>query len=215
MNPNRGFLPPCHGPARRLSDRLVAFSSRAWLAIAATASLLLSLAACSTSVPDPASSDAAADAAASDVGSPDDTAMASLVWAADATKMVVEDHGGGLIAPAPTGSACPAVGVGTYTLTVADKGLAWHICTSGALYTYVDGMRTLNDADYASLITALKGVALSTSTSCGADKSVETLTVTTPSAETTYLDSFYVCAHQGIYVDGIDGVFFAASTLAK
>lgn len=196
--------PPC-APGGHRPDRLVAILSRSWLTLASAICLALSGAGCSTT----GQSDAAIDA-----GNQDDAPISNLVWPGNATKMVAEDRGGGFTGPAPAGSACAALRMGTYTLTVADQRLAWHVCTAGSTYSYVDGTRTLDDTEYASLIAALRATTLSTRTTCGADKSMQTLTVTTPSGATVYLDSFYVCSHQGTYIDGIDGVFAAASTLA-
>ena len=140
------------------------------------------------------------------------------VWPADATKMVAEDHGGGFTGPAPAGSACPYLRLGTYTLTTADKRLGWHICQAmpaGPLYQFVDGARTLNDAELAAMVAALRGISISTRTICGADKENLTLTVTTPAGDSQYFDSFYSYLHQGVYVDGIDGVFEVSRSLAN
>jgi hypothetical protein len=210
MTPRPRLFAPFAASARQLPDRGVVLWSRFGLAVAgAAAGLLLSLAGCnSTAV-------LMHNDAATETGIHADSATVQPVWPDNATKMVAEDHGGGFVGPAPAGSSCPALRAGTYTLTVADRRLAWHICTFGTVYSYVDGAKTLGDADYASLVAALKAVTLSTSTTCGADKSIETLTVTTPAGDAVYLDSFYVCAHQGTYVDHLDELFFVASNLAK
>lgn len=150
-------------------------------------------------------------------GAPDG-ATTTGVWPADATKMVAEDHGGGFTGPAPAGSTCPTLRLGTYTLTTADKRLAWHICQvmpAGALYQFVDGARTLTDAELAAMVAALRGISISTRTICGADKENLTLTVTTPTGDSQYLDSFYICLHQGVYVDGIDGIFEVSRSLTN
>jgi hypothetical protein len=55
----------------------------------------------------------------------------------------------------------------------------------------------------------------SKATSRGADKQTLTLTVTTARKETTYLDDFYSCQKQGIYVQNIDGVLSLVRALAK
>jgi hypothetical protein len=131
----------------------------------------------------------------------------------------VEDDGGGFIGPPPAGSEC-GYGVGSYTFTVADDRLAWHTCDTsqanpGTPFKFVDGSRILDAGERMMLVQALEAVVVSTKTYCGADKSTRLLTVTRPSGAVTYRDSFYACAHQGIYVDEIDPVFTVASNLAK
>jgi hypothetical protein len=136
------------------------------------------------------------------------------VWTDDATKVVAEDRGGGFTGPPPTGSTC-GVGVASYTFTAADNRLAWHVCTTGTVFTYTDGARALNDAERATLVTALRAVTISANTMCGADKSTRVMTVTRPGGDTMYFDSFYSCLHPGASVDGIDEVIGVASMLAK
>jgi len=141
--------------------------------------------------------------------------MGEMVWSADATKAVVEDVGGGFVSPPPTGSEC-GYGVGSYTFTVADNKLVWHVCdTTQTPFKYVDGSRVLNAGERMMLVDALDAVVISTKNLCGADKSTRLLTVTRPAGPVTYRDSFYACEHQGIYVDGIDTVFSVANKLAK
>ena len=139
----------------------------------------------------------------------------AVIWSSDATKAVVEDTGGGFVAPPPTGSEC-GYGVGAYTFTVADDKLVWHVCdTNQTPFKYVDGARVLNAGERMMLVDALESVVIATRTLCGADKSIRLLTVTRPSGPVTYRDSFYSCQGQGIYVDGIDAVFSVAGKLAK
>jgi hypothetical protein len=138
-----------------------------------------------------------------------------VVWSSDATKAVVEDTGGGFVAPPPAGSECGA-GVGAYTFTVADEKLVWHVCdTTQTPFKYVEGARVLNAGERMMLVNALQAVVISTRNLCGADKSIRLLTVTRPSGPVSYRDSFYACEGQGIYVDGIDSVFSVAAKLAK
>jgi hypothetical protein len=138
------------------------------------------------------------------------------VWPADAIKMVAEDRGGGFGAPPPAGSACQWSG--TYTLTVATKNLAWRLCqppAPGAPYQLVISQRTLTDFERDALVAALDKVAVSTAPSCGADKGVLALKVTTVEGEKEYLDNFYACLKQGVYVTNIDGVFQVLRQLVK
>ncbi|HEX3695693.1 MAG TPA: hypothetical protein VH374_09915 [Polyangia bacterium] len=149
-----------------------------------------------------------------------DAPSTNQVWPDNATKMVAEDMGGGFVGPAPTGSACPYLRQGTFTLTKADKVLAWHVCQAPSAiatgpYQYVDGSRPLNDAQLASLVDALNAVTVSTQKTCGADKETLALTVTTPAGDKTYLDDFYACNGKGVYVSNIDPVFAAARTLMQ
>ena len=141
------------------------------------------------------------------------------LWTSDSTQAVVEDDGGGFVGPPPSGSEC-GYGVGSYTFTVADDKLAWHYCdttpaTAGAPFKFIDGSRTLSAAERDMLVTALRAVVPSTNAQCGADKSERRLTISGPSGATVYLDDFYACQHQGVYVKGIDGVFSVAGTLAR
>jgi hypothetical protein len=132
--------------------------------------------------------------------------------------MVAEDHGGGFAGPTPVGSPCAYPSVGIFTLTVADQRLTWRTCQrspTSSLYEFVDGARTLTGGEMSMVVTALDLVTISKATSCGADKQTLTLTVTTARKEITYLDDFYSCEKQGIYVQNIDGVLSLVRALAK
>jgi len=139
----------------------------------------------------------------------------TAIWPANATQMVIKNEGGGFVGPAPSGSECQA-GEASFTFTVATRNLAWEKCQTSASnpYTHITGERTLNKAQVdGGLDAALQGVALSTKTSCGADKSSLLLTVTTPTGEHEYLDDFYACNKAGTYVSGLDQLLQAASDL--
>jgi hypothetical protein len=173
----------------------------------------------------PAGTDAAVDGAADagDAGGKPDVADASgetggsaEVWPADAIKLVAEDRGGGFAPSPPAGSACQYSG--TYTWTVATKNLAWQLCQAtspGAPYLPVTEARILTDSERDALVAALDKVAVTTAPSCGADKNVLALKVTTAAGEKQYLDNFYQCQKQGVYVTNIDGVFQVLRTLSK
>jgi hypothetical protein len=166
---------------------------------------------------DAAAMDAAADAG--DGGKPDAAdggGIANQVWPADAIKLVAEDRGGGFAPSPPAGSACQWSG--TYTWTVATKNLAWRLCqpaAPGAPYQTVVGQRVLTDFERDALVAALAKVAVTTAPSCGADKGILALKVTTPAGEKEYLDNFYQCQKQGVYVTNIDGVFQVLRQLVK
>ena len=140
------------------------------------------------------------------------------VWAADATKMVAVDMGGGLVAPAPAGSTCVYTASGTYTFTTVDNKLAWHICRStGAQLPnqYADGERVLSSGEATRLVDALSAVTISNNTRCGADKDSLQLKVTTAAGEKVYVDDFDACLKMGAYVSNIDQVFDVSSNLAN
>ena len=130
--------------------------------------------------------------------------------------MVAIRQGAGFGPSAPAGSKCDALGEGSYTFTVADKHLGWHLCAGQAStpYDFVDGGRVLDANEAKRLVTTLQAVAVYSGNGCGADKPNYSLKVTTPAGEREYLDSFYACNMQGTYVDGIDEVLAAASDLA-
>ena len=137
----------------------------------------------------------------------------AVVVAGDVREVIVEDQGGGFTGPAPVGSECER-GVLKYTITFGENSLAWHVCTEGDVFTFLDGSRSLKNSELAErLYDALRAVVVSSSTVCGADKSTRLMTVTRATGSVVYLDSFYACQNRGIYVDGIDNVITAAADL--
>jgi hypothetical protein len=103
-------------------------------------------------------------------------------------------------------------------MTVSTSTLAWRLCQApgaGLPYQFVDGQRMLTVPEMDALIGALKKVMLSTRMVCGADKPILVLKVTNPAGEKQYLDDFYSCTKQGVYVAGLDGVFQVLRPLAK
>jgi len=140
------------------------------------------------------------------------------IWPANASQAVVADTGGGFAPQAPAGSSCRDAEAGTFTFTVADNKLRWRVCHApgGAQpYAEVSGDRSLSADEARGLLDALRQVTRTKATGCGADKSVLTLRVTTPTGAHDYLDSFYVCHGSGVYVDGIDEVLGQARRLAR
>ena len=146
----------------------------------------------------------------------DDDAVDQSLWPSNATQLVFVDMGGGLPSPTPAGSDCPDAGAGSFTVTVADRKLTWDYCEpqTGAGNTQLTDSRTLPPAELQSVITAAKGVTLSTRTDCGADKPSEKLEISTPEGTKEYLDDFYACDKQGVYVANIDTVSSLLSRLA-
>jgi hypothetical protein len=175
---------------------------------------------------DSAPIDSAADLAIADTSTPidqhtqADTSTPPVIWPADATKLVADDHGDGFSAPPPAGSTCQYQD--RFTLTVADRGFAWHVCEPTVAgmpqspFHFVDGQRTLTEAELAGVVAALMNLTPAAHLSCGADKPTLTITVTSASAgEREYVDSFYACLMHGNYVDHIDPVFTALRNLPR
>jgi hypothetical protein len=147
-----------------------------------------------------------------------DHAPSQAVWSDDASRVIAEILARGFGPPPPAQSECQ--GTGSYTLTVADRKLAWRYCQTSPDFTtpwkWTEGQRTLAASELDLMIAALRKVHTATAVGCGADKSTLDLRITTPAGEQVYLDNFYNCgAKAGIYVDDIDGVFAVARMLAK
>jgi hypothetical protein len=141
------------------------------------------------------------------------------VWPTDATELQAYSGGGGEAPPPPQGSEC-AMGERSFHVIVTTKLFDWSVCITNPPYTdpykFDSGQRTLTDAEYAEIDTAMKHVTIVTGTSCGADKPMMTLTVVTPQGSHEYTDSFYECMGGGkTYVDNIDAVFGAFGSLVK
>jgi len=193
--------------------------SRAPLFLSFLAALVGLAAACSGSVSGPLGADGGgADGGGGGDGSITDAPAGGDLFPADTTKVVVTSKGG-FGAGAPDGSTCSQEDR-TYTLTLPARTLDAKVCassTTGGPNAYVIGKETLTEDEYAPIATALRAVHLSTEAACGADKPAETLTITTPSAETRYDDDFYSCNKEPgrIYVKGIDEVLNAVITRGK
>jgi hypothetical protein len=138
------------------------------------------------------------------------------VWTASSTKVVADDRGGGF-GPGPVAGAACTYGR-TYTLTVGDSKLSWHLCVpsaSGPTLGVSDGERVLTTMELADVTHALDMVELSNAPLCGADKGTLVLTITDHAGAHEYLDDFYVCEKKGTYVTNLDGVFQALAPLVK
>jgi hypothetical protein len=135
-------------------------------------------------------------------------------WPSDATDLVATDSGGGFAPPGPQGSTC-ALGEAHFTFRRAASVLSWQTCDEAASpWSLTGGQRTLSASEAATIDAAMRGLSYPTRDECGADKSVESITVTTPRGTREYLDAFYSCEHAGTYVDGLDAVFSALRALA-
>jgi hypothetical protein len=161
------------------------------------------------------SQDVAAPDASSEVDAAPDAAVSNVpggIITDDAQKIVVTIEGG--FGPtAPKGSQCKPTDA-TYTLTLPARTLAWEVCVSksGGIYDYDTESKTFSSDQLAPLSAALRAVAPSTKTTCGADKPVESVIVTTSADTRSYFDDFYACQDGEQYVTGLDAV---VSELAK
>jgi hypothetical protein len=140
-----------------------------------------------------------------------------VVWTPSATKLVAEDRGGGFASVHDAGVDECTYGR-TYTLAVADRTLAWHVCVPTATdpaYKATDGARVLTTTELATVIQAVDQVTVSNETRCGADKGTVLLTITDATGDHPYLDDFYACEKKGTYVTNIDLVLQSVVPLAK
>ena len=143
--------------------------------------------------------------------------MAGQVWTTSSTKVVLVDRADSVQVDAGGAPRECSSGL-TYTLIVADRKLAWRVCTntpSDPTVRELTGEKVLADADFQSVIQSLEKVAPSSHTLCGADKSHRTLTITNPAGDETYLDDFYACEKRGTYASNMDGVFDVVLPLAQ
>jgi hypothetical protein len=151
-------------------------------------------------------------------GSAGDGGKAGAVWTPSASKLVAEDRGGGFLPVHDAGADGCTYGR-TFTLTVADRKLAWRVCapTTAAdpVYKATDGGRVLTTTELGVVLQAVEQVTISSETRCGADKGTLLLTISNASGDRQYLDDFYACEKQGTYVTNIDLVFEALVPLAK
>lgn len=182
--------------------------------------VLLSLVACGGSLADgiDAGSDAATDAAQHDT-----SADVSPIFECPALtpgtplygfclkSLVIEDKGGGFGPQPPPGSDC-AMGQEKHEVDLTTHVTHDEQCLLSPIegpYKLHKADRTLTDQEFTDLVAALKVARVASPTTCGADKSVVQLTVSTGTQSVTYTDSFYGCQGQGPYADGLDGVLAA------
>ena len=135
----------------------------------------------------------------------------ATVYPADATFLTAHTGGGGFTPPPPPGSSCNW-GAQYFSLKLASKTVKYEVCKFTDMsqpLQKVTGERVLTDAELARVVAAAKGVTISTTQVCGADKPLLTMTVGTPTGSVQYTDDFYSCSGNGPFVDNIDGVFAA------
>jgi hypothetical protein len=126
----------------------------------------------------------------------------------DTTLVVVENKGGGFVAPPPEGSQC-AVGSAKFSVDLIKQEIAWTQCLPkepNAPFIPRTGTTKLTSATVATVQGALAALVVAKKSDiCGADKPFENVTVTTPSGSFQYIDAFYSCMSSGRpHVDGID-----------
>jgi hypothetical protein len=118
-------------------------------------------------------------------------------WSSSVTKLVLASTGGFGSSSQPT-PECPHDG-SEYTLLVANRTLSAWRCAPGhdAPYplTKASVSRTLTQPEFDALRPTLEALKVVHVDTCGADKPVVVVTLTTPSGTTEYADSFYSCNH--------------------
>jgi hypothetical protein len=147
------------------------------------------------------------------------TASGESVFTADVRKLTLENRGGGFGPLPPPGAACdprPA----TYTLTIAGHQLASKYCQvtgsgSTATYTPRSGVRALGDDEWSALEPTLTALIVSDATTCGADKPVLVLIVTTGEGDLEYGDDFYACGDRSKPYIASDALSSAQQTLGE
>ncbi len=147
------------------------------------------------------------------------TTPGASVVTADATKVVVANHGGGFAPQPPAGSQC-GIGEAEFSVDFSKSTLAWSRCVPqnpGAPLLLRSGSRSLSASALRDLRTKLNGVKVTTTPdTCGADKPFETVTVTGSGGSFEYLDAFYSCGDRSRpYADGIDVAMGALRNLAN
>jgi hypothetical protein len=143
------------------------------------------------------------------------------IWPADATRLVAENLGGGLLFAdrSPPGSTCEAQRE-RFALDLPTRTLSWERCAwtdTGGPYHPRKGTVTVTDAELAAIDRAMRAVKLTERDDCGNDKPLLQITVTSPAGAKTYADGFNVGCLRGehIFVDEIDGVFAALAEAAE
>ncbi|MBK6691451.1 MAG: hypothetical protein IPG50_04510 [Myxococcales bacterium] len=138
------------------------------------------------------------------------------VWPSNASKLVAVNEGGGFVPTPPPGSKCK-LGETRFTFNRATRVLDWQICDSNVTpYAMKSGLRTLSTVEAADVDATLSGVSIYTGTSCGADKPLMWMEVSSPGQGTKkFYDSFYSCNGLGTYVDNIDDVFAKLQEFVK
>ena len=154
----------------------------------------------------------------SGAGGTSGTDAGTTIWPANATRLHATSSGGGEIPSPPAGSDC-TIGAAEYTLDVASRSLTWSECryeTWQDPWLESTGIRSLTEAEFATVDAAMLGLSLYEGDMCGADKGMLVVEVTTPDGTFEYYDNFYACMDDGrVFVDNIDAVFSAFRELTQ
>lgn len=112
--------------------------------------------------------------------------------AADFTKLTVTSLGG--FVPSVQGQCSLQSDANRYTVVASSHELEYSVCTlvsNGTSTELHTGKRTLSPAEFGAVQSAYAAVKLSTAKHCGADASVITLDVESPSGNAAFADDFY------------------------
>jgi hypothetical protein len=152
------------------------------------------------------------------------TEVGKTVYTSAVTQLVLEDHGGGYGPPPPADAECTPYSA-RYTVTVAGRQLAWDRCAfqgEGASPSYKPdtGTRTLGADEWTALEHELRKLVVDDGKSCGADKPVVDLVVSTSDGDLKYGDGFYGCDQASadkplIVSNGLSAAETALAALAK
>jgi hypothetical protein len=113
------------------------------------------------------------------------TAVGQSVYTGSVQERVLENLGGGFTEPPPPAAACNPK-KSKYTLTIASHQLDWVYCLrsgTGTTYEPKIGGRKLDDGEWTALQPALQKLIVDDGKSCGADKPMLVLTVTTANGD--------------------------------
>lgn len=178
--------------------------------VAATAFIAIWATGCDSRVLVPGQGEPGIDAAVSgpDGGATDVPVPEGYLWPGTTYEIVFLTSGDWVEGDTSAGSGCPIVGEGTYTLR--GNELSWRFCRRApdGLYDYALGMKTLPEVRLGDVQLAIRALVLSPpKTNCGIDKAFLKLVVASSAGMFEYLDGFYVCWQEGIYVDGLNAVY--------
>ncbi len=146
-----------------------------------------------------------------DAGVNPDAGSNTELWPVGATQVMAQQSGGFFSFSCASDDGGTVSKTSTWALTIANKTLFYSLCEfgGGGKGQLRSGSRVLSDVEMATFDGAMRNLARSSNTSCGADKELLTLELTTNTGMLRYKDSFYGCepANGPVLVDHIDNVF--------
>jgi hypothetical protein len=138
---------------------------------------------------------------------------ATRILPPSATTVVVESSPG-FGPPPPAGSECRYYE--KYTLNVATRELSWKVCdeqTPGGVRKFVTGNKRIEATALGQIQRDADTLKISTQDTCGTDKGVVTMNVTTPNGTAKYMDAFYSCRGPShVYLSNINVALDALRT---